>query len=52
MIGTNKIAMTRPGNQFTVTGEPGDTFKGYAIVKNGTTYNLIVDGEVTLTNAE
>ncbi|MBE6965495.1 MAG: hypothetical protein E7441_05610 [Ruminococcaceae bacterium] len=47
-----KIAMTKPGTQFTVTGELNDTFKGYAIVKNGTTYNLIVDGEVTLTNAE
>ncbi|MBQ2741725.1 MAG: Ig-like domain-containing protein [Oscillospiraceae bacterium] len=43
-----KIAMTRPGNQFTVTGENGDVFKGYAIVKDGDAYNLIVDGVVEI----
>ncbi len=48
MIGTNKIAMTKPGNQFTVTGNVGDTFKGYAIVKDGEEFNLIVDGEATI----
>ncbi len=50
MIGTNKIAMTKPGDQFTVTGEPGNTFKGYAIVKDGETYKLIVDGEAKIDN--
>ncbi|MBR2180760.1 MAG: hypothetical protein IJ949_02595, partial [Oscillospiraceae bacterium] len=48
MLGTTKIAMTKPGNQFTVTGEVDDTFKGYAIVKDGETYNLIVDGQATI----
>ena len=43
-----KIAMTRQGNQFTVTGDANDTFKGYAIVKTGNAFNLIVDGEVTI----
>ncbi len=43
-----KIAMTRPGNQFTVTGEVGNTFKGYAIVKNGDGFELIADGKVTI----
>jgi len=52
MFGETKIAMTTPGNQFTVTGSAGDVFKGYAIVKNGADYSLIIDGEVTLSDAE
>ena len=52
MFGETRIAMTTPGNQFTVTGSAGETFKGYAIVKNDTEYSLIVDGEVTLSDAE
>ncbi len=50
MFNETKIAMTRPGNQFTVTGEVGDTFKGYAIIKDGNGYKLIVDGEVTISD--
>ncbi len=52
MYNGTKIAMTRPGNQFTVTGDAGDNFKGYAIVKDGEDYKLIVDGEVTIPAAE
>lgn len=44
-----KIAMTKPGTQFTLTGNVGDTFTGYAIVDNGNgTYNEVTDGSVTI----
>ncbi|MBQ2741337.1 MAG: Ig-like domain-containing protein, partial [Oscillospiraceae bacterium] len=44
-----KIAMTKPGTQFTLTGVAGDTFTGYAIVDNGDgTYNAVTDGSVTI----
>ncbi len=44
-----KIAMTKPGTQFTLTGNVGDTFEGYAIVDNDNeTYNEITDGSVTI----
>ncbi|MBE6964428.1 MAG: hypothetical protein E7441_00120 [Ruminococcaceae bacterium] len=52
MWNNNKIAMTAPGNQFTVTADKNGTFKGYAIVKDGDAYTLITDGEVTISNAE
>ncbi len=48
MYNGTKIAMTRAGGQFTVTGDAGDVFKGYAIVKDGDGFSLIVDGEVTI----
>ncbi len=50
MFGTKKIAMTRPGNQFTVTADKDGTFKGYAIVGNvADGYTMITDGEITVT---
>ena len=48
MFGENRIAMTAPGNQFTVTADKNGTFKGYAIVKDGDGYTLITDGESTI----
>ncbi len=49
MYNGTKIAMTTPGNQFTVTAEDGGTFTGYAVVKNATDgYTLITDGSVTV----
>lgn len=50
MFGENRIAMTAPGNQFTVTADKNGTFKGYAIVEDGDSYTLITDGEVTINN--
>ncbi len=47
-----KIAMTTPGKQFTVIADEAGTYKGYAIIKDDTNYKLIVDGEVTISNAE
>ncbi|MBE6965853.1 MAG: hypothetical protein E7441_07455 [Ruminococcaceae bacterium] len=52
MFGENRIAMTAPGNQFTVTADKNGTFKGYAIVEDGNEYTLITDGEVTISDAE
>lgn len=53
MFGEHRIAMTAPGNQFTVTADKNGTFKGYAIVENGDGgYTLITDGEATITIAE
>jgi len=44
-----KIAMTKPGTQFTLTGNVGDTFTGYAIVDNDNgTHSEITDGSVTI----
>ena len=49
MYNGTKIAMTKPGNQFTVTADEGGTFKGYAIVGNATDgYTMITDGETTV----
>ena len=46
---TKKIAMTKPGTQFTLTGNVGDVFTGYAIVDNDNgTYNEVTDGSVTI----
>lgn len=45
MFGTQKIAMTKHGAQFTVTADKNGTYKGYAIVKNtDNSYTLITDG--------
>lgn len=52
MWNDNKIAMTKPGTQFSIIADKNGEYKGYAVVKNGATYTLIVDGEVTLANAE
>ena len=55
MWNNNKIAMTAPGNQFTVTADKvgTNTFVGYAIVGNATDgYTLITDGEAKITIAE
>ncbi len=49
MLGTQKIAMTAPGNQFTVTADKNGTYKGYAIVGNvDDGYTLITDGEAVI----
>ena len=49
MYNGTKIAMTKPGNQFTVTADEGGTFKGYAIIGNATDgYTMITDGETTV----
>ena len=46
MCGTNKIAMTKPGNQFTVIADEATTYVGYAILKSGDAFYMITDGEV------
>ncbi|MBQ2741324.1 MAG: hypothetical protein IJF32_00820 [Oscillospiraceae bacterium] len=48
MWNNNKIAMTAPGNQFTVTADKNGTFKGYAIISEGESYKLIIDGEAEI----
>ena len=49
MYNGRKIAMTKPGNQFTVTADNGGTFVGYAIIGNADDgYTLITDGSVTI----
>lgn len=45
-----KIPMTNPGNQFTVIADKNGTYKGYAILENGTGYTLITDGAITINN--
>ncbi len=53
MWNNNKIAMTKPGSQFSIIADKNGEYKGYAIVGNEQDgYALIVDGEVTLANAE
>ncbi len=39
-----KIAMTTKGNQFTVIADEEGKYVGYAILKSGSTYQLITDG--------
>ena len=53
MFGTQKIAMTKPGTQFTVTADENGTYKGYAVVEDGEGgYTLITDGSVTISDEE
>ena len=52
MFGDNRIAMTKPGKQFTVIADKNGTYKGYAIIKDGANHKLIVDGEVTISDVE
>ena len=49
MYNGTKIAMTKPGNQFTIMADEGGTFVGYAIIGNATDgYTLVTDGSVTV----
>ena len=49
MYNGKKIAMTKPGNQFTVMADDEGTFVGYAIIGNANSgYTLITDGSVTV----
>jgi hypothetical protein len=49
----NKIAMTKPGSQFSVVADKNGEYKGYAIVGDATDgYTLITDGSVTVSDAE
>ncbi len=43
---TQKIAMKGDGNQFTVTADVNGTYEGYAIVKDGTSFTQIKDGNI------
>ena len=52
MFNDNKIAMTSPGNQFTITADKNGIYKGYAIVKDDGGYTLVTDGEVKITIEE
>ena len=45
MFNDTKIAMTSPGNQFTITADADGIYKGYAVIKNGSGYTLVTDGE-------
>ena len=48
---SKKIAMTKPGTQFTVVADENGTYKGYAVVKGeDNSYTLITDGSVTITD--
>ncbi|MBE6966389.1 MAG: hypothetical protein E7441_10220 [Ruminococcaceae bacterium] len=42
-----RIAMTSPGDQFTVIADEAGTYTGYAILKSGSTYRMITDGSYT-----
>ncbi|MBQ7118832.1 MAG: hypothetical protein IJO09_01330 [Oscillospiraceae bacterium] len=46
MCGTNKIAMTKPGNQFTVIADEATTYVGYAILQDGDGFAIVTDGFV------
>lgn len=50
MCGTNKIAMTKPGNQFTVIADKAATYIGYAILKSGETFCIVMDGSVAISD--
>ena len=53
MWNNNKIAMTKPGTQFSVVADKNGEYKGYAIVRNEQDgYTLITDGFVTISDAE
>ncbi len=47
-----KIAMTKPGSQFSVIADANGEYVGYAILKNGDAYTLITDGSVTISIVE
>lgn len=48
MVGNNKIAMKGNGNQFSIIADVEDTtYVGYAILKDGTAFTQITDGEYT-----
>ncbi len=53
MWNNNKIAMTKPGTQFSVVADKNGEYKGYAIVGNEQDgYTLITDGSVTVSVVE
>ena len=52
MFNDTKIAMTSPGNQFTITADKSGTYKGYAIIKDDSGYTLVTDGETEVTIEE
>ena len=41
----SKIAMTGDGNQFTVTADEEGTYTGYAVIRKGSSFTIIEDGE-------
>ena len=42
-----KIAMTKPGTQFSIIADARGKYEGYAILKNENNYTLITDGSFT-----
>ena len=49
MLDDRKIAMTSPGDQFTITADKSGTYKGYAVIKDAGGYTLVTDGETEVT---
>ncbi len=47
---TTRIAMTKPGTQFSVIADEKGTYVGYAILRNESAYTLITDGEYEKNN--
>ena len=45
-----RIAMTTKDNQFSVIADKNGTYKGYAILENGTGYTLITDGAIRISD--
>lgn len=47
MLGTRKMPMTTTKTQFTIIADEEETYKGYAIIKDGESFLIITDGEYT-----